>query len=108
MFLGINKMQASIIHEQRQGAAKAREVIERKKYKDAKEIKEKNTHESRLARESSQRQIEKLESEEVRMLEQLKQTQNREIAQIKVLKGALDEQKSASQMRLDQLQNHRY
>ena len=35
MHLGMNKVQASIINEQRDGVAKARAVIEKKRHKEA-------------------------------------------------------------------------
>ena len=107
MHLGMNKVQASIINEQRDGVAKARAVIEKVRLKEAQSIRERATQENVVARESTLQIIKSLENEEVRMLEQLKQTQNREISQIKDLKDAMNEQKVASKSRLEELSNYR-
>ena len=69
MQLGMNKVQASIINEQRDGVAKARAVIEKVRLKDAQEIRERAALEIVNARDSSLKKISKLENEEVRMLE---------------------------------------
>ena len=107
MHLGMNKVQASIINEQRDGVAKARAVIEKKRHIEAQSIRERAAKENAAARDSTLQKIKALENEEVRMLEQLKQTQNREISQIKDLKDAINEQQVASKSRLEELSNYR-
>ena len=105
--LSMNKVQASIINEQRDGVTKARAVAEKERLKEAQSIRERATHANVAARDSTLQMIKNLETEEVRMLEQLKQTQNREISQIKDLKDAISEQKVASRSRLEELSNYR-